>query len=411
MPTPAELAAVRANLAFTCTHEADHLPPLNMEADQLFKYGLHLEKKDGPKDFNAVARYYRIAAAYGHYKANHNLQLLVSEGFADSPSRPKETIALTEHLIKDGIPGGYYDMGHYLELGYGVKQDEELALRYYRKAADKGSPEGQYYVADKLTSAKDADAFKVGVQMYRCAAEQGHGDAANFLGVMLRDIGDGSRGPDANNAKAAEAFQKGVAAGDNLSASILEGAFKAPPPGSLSHLDLPNDPERSRRYELIGQFIDNNYGLNPKVPDIDQIVPLPPAALPTWDGTFQWQKERDAATPPAPPSEDLMQRLAKAKNLDPATGLPIPPPPKAALGTRAQTGERCPEHGEWCVRFNDGFRSRDRYTFTKGETLPTYAAYRPRRFDLFDVLENLFGMRYEHVAVTWELVSYIDDKA
>ncbi|AIF46971.1 SEL1-like repeat protein [Dyella japonica] len=406
MPTPTELAAMRANLAFTCTRETDRHPPLNPEADQLFKYARYLQKADGPKDFNTVARYYRIAAAYGHYKANHNLQLLVSEGFADSPNRSKETIDLVEQLIKDGIPGGYYDMGRYLELGYGVEQNQEKALQYFRKAADFGNPEAQYYVADKLTSAKDADAFAVGMQMYRCAAEQGYGQAANFLGVMLQDLGDGSGGADADNAKAVEAFQKGVAAGNGKSAAILEEAFEAPSPGSLGHLDLQSDPDRSRRYREIRLFFRRNDGRNPKVPDIDQIVPLPPAPLPEWDGTFQWEKEQAAATPPPQPSEELIQRLAKAKNLDPATGLPIPPPPKAALGTRAQTGERCPEHGEWCVRFNDGFRSHDRYTFTKGETLPTYAAYRPRRFDLFDVLENLFGMRYEQVAVTWELVGY-----
>src|SRR5476649_927242 len=81
----ADMAAVRANLAFTCVHEVDRLPPLDPEADQLFKYGRYLEKLDGPKDFDAVARYYRIAAVHGHYKANHNLQLLLSEGFASSP--------------------------------------------------------------------------------------------------------------------------------------------------------------------------------------------------------------------------------------------------------------------------------------------------------------------------------------
>ncbi|RDS78724.1 sel1 repeat family protein, partial [Dyella monticola] len=124
-----DLVALKATLAFTCSHEADRLPPLNPDADQLFKYARYLEKKKGPKDFNAVARYYRIAAAYGHYKANHNLQVLVSEGLADSPNRHEETIALTQQLIKDGVPGGYYDMAYYLELGYGVKQDQELALR------------------------------------------------------------------------------------------------------------------------------------------------------------------------------------------------------------------------------------------------------------------------------------------
>ena len=91
MPTQAEWSAVRAKLAFTCAHEADHLQPLDPRADTLFKYALFLEKKPGPKDFNAAARYYRIAAAHGHYKANHNLQLLVSTGQASSPHAATET--------------------------------------------------------------------------------------------------------------------------------------------------------------------------------------------------------------------------------------------------------------------------------------------------------------------------------
>lgn len=128
-----DMSAVRANLSFTCVHEADHLPPLDPEADQLFQYGRYLQKKEGPKNFNEVARYYRIAAAYGHYKANSNLQGLVSQGIAESPDAPKETIDLAAQLVNQGIPGGYYDIGHYLELGYGLKQDAEMALRYIRR--------------------------------------------------------------------------------------------------------------------------------------------------------------------------------------------------------------------------------------------------------------------------------------
>lgn len=126
---------------------------------------------------------------------------------------------------------------------------------------------------------------------------------------------------DENNVEAAKAFQKGVVAGNSQSAFVLEHAFEAPPPGGIGYLALSNDTERTRRYKLIGQFLDRNERLHPKIPDIDQIVPLPPAPLPEWDGTFQWQKERDAATPPPQPSDALIQRLAEAKNLDPATGL------------------------------------------------------------------------------------------
>ena len=41
-----DMSAVRANLAFTCVHESDHLPPLDPEADELFQNGLsEIERK------------------------------------------------------------------------------------------------------------------------------------------------------------------------------------------------------------------------------------------------------------------------------------------------------------------------------------------------------------------------------
>ncbi|WP_221928298.1 DUF6396 domain-containing protein, partial [Pseudomonas amygdali] len=61
----------------------------------------------------------------------------------------------------------------------------------------------------------------------------------------------------------------------------------------------------------------------PKLLDIDSIVPLPPAKLPAWDGTFQWEKERGAKTVPNKPDDALLQRLSKEKDLDPVTGLPL----------------------------------------------------------------------------------------
>ncbi|WP_321814041.1 MULTISPECIES: sel1 repeat family protein [unclassified Paraburkholderia] len=309
-----DMSAVRANLAFTCIHESDHLPALDPKADALFQYGRYLQKKDGPKDFNDIARYYRIAAAYGHYKANHNAQVLISQGLANSPDGPKEAIALAAQLVREEIPGGYYDIGHYLETGYGLKQDEEMALRYFRKAADLGSPEAQAYVAEQL--APHDKAPDIARQMRQCAADQGYGDAANMLGIFLQNQSDYS--------DALKVFQKGVEAGDLTSASYLSNGFKAPPPSdSLYYLRLNDDPERSARYRAIQEFLRANDGLNPKVPDIDEIVPLPPAKLPAWDGTFEWQKHQDAAIPPQKPSDELIDGLAKAKQLDPATGLPL----------------------------------------------------------------------------------------
>lgn len=135
-----DLSAVRANLAFVCAHESDHLPSLDPNADILFKYARYLQKNSGPKDYDDILRYYRIAAAYDHYKANTNAQLLISQGLASSPDAEKESVDLASRLVDKGIPSGYYDIGHYLEGGYGLKKNPEMSLRYFRKAADLGSP-------------------------------------------------------------------------------------------------------------------------------------------------------------------------------------------------------------------------------------------------------------------------------
>ena len=405
-----DVSAVRANLAFTCVHEADHLPPLDADADRLFQYGRYLQKLDGEKSFNEVARYYRIAAAYGHYKANHNLQLLVSQGLADSPDAQKETVDLAVQLVEQGIPGGYYDIAHYLELGYGLKQDAEMSLRYMRKAADLGNPDAQYYVGEKLAPIDIAPA--IAKQMWQCAVDQGHGKAAGTLGIDLQ--------ADKFYPEAAKVFQQGAKSGNSMAASFLQDGFTNPPSSDqLNYLALPPDPERSRRYELIWRFLLDNDGRNPKVPDIDKIVPLPPAKLPPWDGTFQWEKDQAAAVPPQKPSDELIERMSKDKHLDPATGLPVAksehvsqtesmPPAETRLpvGTIARTGEPCPQTGVWRASLAKGTVAEAERNFRKGMALPSLTIYRPR---VFAWLDDWMGFRNETMQVTWKLVGYLNE--
>ncbi len=405
-------SALRANLAFTCTREATHLPSLNPEADKLFLYARYMQKQAGPKDFGDIMRYYRIAAAYGHYNANHNAQLLITQGLVIAPAGRNEVIDLAMRLVHDGIPGGYYDLGHYLEIGYGVQQDVGAAMRYFRKAADLGNPEAQAYVAQKLEPIDMAP--EIANQMWQCAAEQGLGDAANNLGVNLK--------LDEHYTEAIKAFQLGVKAGDTQSAYSLEVAFRAPDnPKDPDKLGLRSDVERARRYKAIGEFIDRNDGRNPKVPDIEKIVPLPPAQLPAWDGTFQWEKEQASAKPPEKPSDELVDRLAKDKHLDPATGLPLPGAPEKTsaldqqpsavtatvdrlpLGTVALTGDKCPEDGVWCANLGARQAGNAQRRFAKGETLPPLSIQAPRQIA---ILDRLMGAREQTENVIWQLVSY-----
>lgn len=352
-----DLADVRAKLAFTCAYERDVLPPLPAEADVLFKYARWQQKnnilKEDPTIDQQVGRLYRIAAAHGHYKAIVNLQNgIARHRFAGDID---EIFAMTQGLIERGIPGGYYDMGIYLEKGInGVKQDPDLALKYFRKAADLGSPEGQYYVGDKLTDLRDVpSAQDIGIQMWRCAAEQGHGEAALALGIHLTNGG--------LYREAIQALQLGVKAGNEVAALGLDEGFNGPASTDrLYFLGQEKDPERAARYKAIGKTLSDYSYLNPKVPEIDQIVPLPPAKLPPWDGKIQWLKDHEANIPPTQPSEELIARLAREKSLDPLNGMPLvqkqstaePPSapaaaPKAPLGTRIASGSRCPQSGTW----------------------------------------------------------------
>jgi uncharacterized protein len=377
-PVP-DLSQIQANLAFTCAYEKDAIPPRDKEADQLYKHARWLRKnnllKEDPAVYPKIERLIRIATAYGHDKANLELRQMIGKGQADSDDSVKETLDLTEDLIKRGIPGGYYDMGRYLENGYGVKPDAELALKYYRKSADLGSPEGQYLVGEKLYP-KAMMAFDIAVQMYKCAAEQGHGEAAVMLGNVYSEISK-------NYPEATLAFQLGAKAGNASSARFLQHGFEGPSPEEMYYLDQQKDSERASRYKAIAKVLSDYSYLNPKVPELDQIVPLPPAKLPPWDGKLQWLNEHEANVPPPLPPEERITEMARAKGLDPATGRPLPQKhsvapaesspvmvaAKAPLGTRLPSRSPCPQAGVWACDPPDTVGS-SRRSFREGEILP-----------------------------------------
>ncbi|WP_422613637.1 DUF6396 domain-containing protein, partial [Aggregatibacter actinomycetemcomitans] len=58
----------------------------------------------------------------------------------------------------------------------------------------------------------------------------------------------------------------------------LEDGFnkRTKPENKIDYLALKPDAERSIRYKMIRQYLSRNDYLEPKVPDLDKIVPLPP---------------------------------------------------------------------------------------------------------------------------------------
>ena len=316
-----KMEQLQANLAFVCKHEEK--PELSQETQQLYNYALYHDLhnmwtgKRGDAVWNGLARYYRIAAMNGDYKANIRLQYLLKSGRISSDMPQTEVHNLNEELAKQLPATAYYNLYGYLDVGYGVRTEKDGKYAYLRKAADLGSREAQYVVGDILTDIKDEGTLqqrlKIYEQLLSCSSEQGFGEASEMLGL-------GYEG-DKEYSKALEAFHQGVKNGSSLSASTLEEAFSGKQKeGDMDFLNLSEDPERARRYEIIWKYLAYKDYLQPKVPDLDDIVPLPPAPLPEWDGKIAFQRWFEGEAPPKP-DEALVRRLAWQAGLNGDTGL------------------------------------------------------------------------------------------
>ncbi|MBN6076042.1 sel1 repeat family protein [Aggregatibacter actinomycetemcomitans] len=315
-----------ASLDFTCVKEAR--PPLPTDTQQLYNYALYQDLhnlwngEDGDKVWQEAAVYYRIAAANGDYKANTRLQYLIKDGRV-KVKKPQTEVYNLNKLLESQLPAtAFYNLSNYLKDGYGVTTQKNGHYAYLRKAADMGSREAQYTLAKIFLSIEDKASLqfrlKVGDKLFACASEQGLPEASEELGLSLQI--------DKKYSEAVKVFHQGTKNGNALSARRLMKAFSGK--ASNKHgrfsdsLDLSADLERSKRYDMIENYLYNNDFLHPKVPDLDEIVPLPPARLPAWDGKIAFQRWFEGPSP-AKPSDELMQQLAEKAGLDVKTGLPL----------------------------------------------------------------------------------------
>ena len=91
----------KAAMAFSCVHEVQ--PKLSTETQQLYDYAHYhdLHNLWLPKDgvWEAMAPYYRIAAANGDYKANLRLQYLLT-----TKKQLQEFLRLSVLLLSKNVP-------------------------------------------------------------------------------------------------------------------------------------------------------------------------------------------------------------------------------------------------------------------------------------------------------------------
>lgn len=136
----------------------------------------HLSGQNVPKDPLRALGFLEEASAAGHAEAAFQLGLchLVGKG-----GIPVDYTKAAHYLLKaaqGGHPNATYNMGVLFYHGHGVAQDLDEAMRFYAKAAELGSPSGQFRLAHAYATGQEqlpADPEKA-LHWFTAAAEQGH---------------------------------------------------------------------------------------------------------------------------------------------------------------------------------------------------------------------------------------------
>ena len=242
----------------------------------------------------------RLAADKGDWGARallahfhlHGLGHLDTNKVLDS--EPEKGVQIIRQAAAAGQAWGYYDLGVAHEYGYGgAAMDEAISWAYYRRAAELGSPEAQMALAEAYEKAKRPE---VALYLRTCAYKQEHGPAAMFLGRDAQLSHD--------FVEALTYYQNGARFGNEKSAVALMVFFgvtewkyySADQLARLRELELKPDAERERRYEEISKALELNPDLRLK--QLDTVLPLPPAELPSWTGV-QDAIEPESDKPPS----------------------------------------------------------------------------------------------------------------
>ena len=357
----AEFAKIAQQPPFVCKAPPAP-PPIPVETKALYDYALYhdlhiLNKnyqehdywfsenaKKSLQEISPYLRYYHIAAANGNWKASERLLALYAikdlrrhiHREDDSYNNPKHARFLADYRRQKPLLTAYL-------------LDASLNPNVVRSYADKGLPEAMRQlvtmggshvylsqeqintrvkwkdaiVACYIRHGEDRSVQHVGsrsgyppqelLRLNQRIAQTGSSDALAFLAEQFNENGNEFLFYD----------EKGV-----------KQDVKQP-------LRLKPDRERFRRYQKLERFfyqypffaesvsqvdlrISNDSGkyasYKVMIDDLNDIVPLPPAKLPAWDGKFAFQRWYEGPPPPKP-SEQLMHKLADKAGLDVHTGM------------------------------------------------------------------------------------------
>ncbi|CAO3594527.1 unnamed protein product [Absidia cylindrospora] len=166
-----------------------------------------------------------ILARKGHPYAQMNLAAIIMR---TQPDKVKQAIQLYELAARSGISSAYTELGRMYRLGYGVHQDHNKAMEYFRKgtAVDSGgNPQchfmlGVYYSSGLGTTSKEPDQTKA-FKHFQKAAIKGLPEAQYNVGLRFLK----GHGVEQNMFNAAEFFTMAATQGFQLAQANLASMY------------------------------------------------------------------------------------------------------------------------------------------------------------------------------------------
>jgi len=363
---------------FACVYQAQRVPPLDPQSEQWFQQALSLDDPNVPVgnvDYAKVYQLYLQAAERDNWRAMLNLASLILSNRAGVPEHdPEAAVTWVERAMKLGIPDAYDRMGIYHQNGLVKGGDATSAYAFFQRAADMGSPSAMTFLGEKLAGTYDDPEgefwgnLPVATQMLECAVAQGYGPAAFKLGYIYKR-------PNTLDAKekALRVFQEGVKLGCEKCANKLSVEFDGAYLTDGTSVVKAIDKARAERYGKIGDFL-KLYDGRVKLPNLDKVLPLPPAPLPKWDGNMKTLT--DAAKAVTPPSRDQQGAALEGREFIPSRHVVL----SLEQSAFSVTGDQfVPRGGYWLALYGPASTPKDKLLPARGNRPERYLA--GERFD------------------------------
>ncbi|TFE47218.1 sel1 repeat family protein [Paraburkholderia dipogonis] len=378
---------------FTCVYQDQHVPPVDPQAELWFQQALALDNPDiyyKDRDYPKIYQLYQQAAQRYHWKAMLNLASLILSDYAVPEHDPEVAIRWVEKAMQLGVPDAYDMMGTYHQNGTIRGGDATSAYAFFQRAADMGSPSAMTFLGYKIAGAYDDPEgefwgnLPIGTRMLECALAQGYGDAADKLGLIYAR-------PKTSEAKlrAIGVLHEGVKLGSAECANSLFSEFDGLGLASGTNLIDRIDKARAERYSQIGNALEHYQG-RLKLPNLDKVLPLPPAPLPKWDGNKQTLIDAaKAIAPPAKPISKSHAALQGREQMPEGHGLmPLAESPYMVHGD-----QRVPETGYWLALFGTPRTPRAQFTPARSG--------RPEHYQAGERFESATTTSLSHEIMQW----------